>query len=158
MISETWFDFLLQICAASQKKLLAGLDSTQTDGVDALTSLEDTIHQLHHHGKLSYVCSTFHCLCVFPFFHCGLHYHGLCHHDVIWRIKTISCAFWARPIQRLVIQTVNSLVLLYFLSDFLRSRQRDFKFYHTSTKSSKTISQVRFQDPYLSRGALCGPL
>ena len=37
------------------KKLLAGHDSTQTDRVNALTSLEDTINQLHQHGKLGYI-------------------------------------------------------------------------------------------------------
>ena len=43
------------MCAALQKKLLAGLDSTQTEGVNALASLEDTINQLQQHGKLSYM-------------------------------------------------------------------------------------------------------
>ena len=31
------------MCAASQKKSLAGLDSTQTDGVNAVASLEEII-------------------------------------------------------------------------------------------------------------------
>ena len=33
--------FFLQISAASQKKSLSGLDSTQTDGADGFTSLEE---------------------------------------------------------------------------------------------------------------------
>ncbi|KAK3745924.1 hypothetical protein QZH41_010219, partial [Actinostola sp. cb2023] len=37
---------ILKVCAASQKKSLAGLDSTQTDGVCALASLEETTRQL----------------------------------------------------------------------------------------------------------------
>ncbi|CAH3192358.1 unnamed protein product, partial [Porites evermanni] len=40
----------LQVCGASLKKSLAGLDSTQTDGVQALATLEDITHQLKQAG------------------------------------------------------------------------------------------------------------
>ena len=36
----------VQVCGASLKKSFAGLDSTQTDGVQALATLEDTTHHL----------------------------------------------------------------------------------------------------------------
>lgn len=39
------------MCAASQKKSLAGLDSTQTDGVNAMASLEKITGILGKHGK-----------------------------------------------------------------------------------------------------------
>lgn len=39
------------MCAASQKKSLAGLDSTQTDGVNAIASLEEITGILGKNGK-----------------------------------------------------------------------------------------------------------
>lgn len=42
----------LQVCGASLKKSLAGLDSTQTDGVQALATLEDITHQLKQAGEI----------------------------------------------------------------------------------------------------------
>ena len=39
------------MCAASQKKSLAGLDSTQTDGVNAIASLEEIAAILSKNGK-----------------------------------------------------------------------------------------------------------
>ncbi|KAK3736988.1 hypothetical protein QZH41_015633, partial [Actinostola sp. cb2023] len=41
---------ILKVCTASQKKSLAGLDSTQTDGVCALGTLEDTSNELSKLG------------------------------------------------------------------------------------------------------------
>ena len=42
----------LQVYGASLKKSLAGLDSTQTDGVQALATLEDITHQLKQAGEI----------------------------------------------------------------------------------------------------------
>ncbi|KAK3744065.1 hypothetical protein QZH41_020591 [Actinostola sp. cb2023] len=42
---------ILKVCAASQKKSLAGLDSTQTDGVCALGTLEETSNELSKLGN-----------------------------------------------------------------------------------------------------------
>ena len=39
------------MCAASQKKSLAGLDSTQTDGVNAVASLKEIIDFLKKIGE-----------------------------------------------------------------------------------------------------------
>ena len=39
------------MCAASQKKSLAGLDSTQTDGVNAIASLEEITGILGKNGN-----------------------------------------------------------------------------------------------------------
>ena len=39
------------MCAASQKESLAGLDSTQTDGVNAIASLEEITGVLGKNGK-----------------------------------------------------------------------------------------------------------
>ena len=39
------------MCAAPQKKPLAGLDSTQTDGVNAIASLEEITGILSKNGK-----------------------------------------------------------------------------------------------------------
>ena len=39
------------MCAAFQKKSLAGLDSTQTDGVNAIASLEEITGFLGRNGK-----------------------------------------------------------------------------------------------------------
>ena len=39
------------MCSASQKKSLAGLDSTQTDGVNAIASLEEITGVLNKNGK-----------------------------------------------------------------------------------------------------------
>ena len=41
-----------QVCGASLRKSLAGLDSTQTDGVQALSTLEDITHQLKQAGEI----------------------------------------------------------------------------------------------------------
>ena len=46
---QLWNQF--QVCAASQKKSLAGLDATQTDGVLAFSSLEAAVTQLSKLGK-----------------------------------------------------------------------------------------------------------
>ena len=42
----------VQVCGASLKKSLAGLDSTQKDGVQALATLEDITHQLKQAGEM----------------------------------------------------------------------------------------------------------
>ena len=42
----------VQVCGASLKKSLAGLDNTQTDGVQALATLEDITHQLKQAGEI----------------------------------------------------------------------------------------------------------
>ena len=42
----------LQVCGASLKKSLASLDSTQTDGVQAVTTFEDITHQLKQAGEI----------------------------------------------------------------------------------------------------------
>ena len=39
------------MCVASQKKSLAGLDSTQTDGVNAIASLEEITGVLGKNGN-----------------------------------------------------------------------------------------------------------
>ena len=42
----------VQVCGASLKKSLAGLDNTQTNGVQALATLEDITHQLKQAGEI----------------------------------------------------------------------------------------------------------
>ena len=42
----------VQVCGASLKKSLGGLDSIQTDGVQALATLEDITHQLKQAGEM----------------------------------------------------------------------------------------------------------
>ena len=45
LFSFLWLHYL-------KKKLLAGLDSTQTDGVEALATVEDITHQLKQAGVI----------------------------------------------------------------------------------------------------------
>ena len=45
------FVIIFQVCAASQKKSLAGLDSTQTDGVYAIGVLQETVNNLLRLGN-----------------------------------------------------------------------------------------------------------
>ena len=44
--------FSLQVCGTSLKKLLAGLDSTRTDGVQAFATLKDITHQLKQASEI----------------------------------------------------------------------------------------------------------
>ena len=46
---------ILQICAASQKKSLAGLDNIATEGSQAFDTVEDVVNRLRKVGKLSLI-------------------------------------------------------------------------------------------------------
>jgi len=45
--------FTCQVCAASKKKSLAGLDSNTADGVSAIQSLENVAESLRNFGMLN---------------------------------------------------------------------------------------------------------
>lgn len=73
-----------EVCGASIKKSLAGLDSTQTDGVQALATLEDITHQLKQAASES-PCAD-HCRVFRAFSRTETEYKGQCQHQ-----HTITC-------------------------------------------------------------------